>query len=91
MSIILYTNRGGSSMYAQIVSMELKTIAATEFTHTLENDVLPVLRKPNGFRDEITLFAPEPAKVTEISFWSKKENAEEYNRTTYPGVLRLDW
>lgn len=75
-------------MYARIVSIKLKNNAANEFTRTFENEVLPVLRKQNGFRDEVSLIAPERSEVTGISFWNKKENAEEYNRTTYPGVLK---
>jgi len=75
-------------MFARIVSMKLKNNAATKFTQTFETDVIPVLRKQNGFRDEISLLAPERSEVTGISFWNKRENAEEYNRTTYPGVLK---
>jgi hypothetical protein len=42
----------------------------------------------NGFRDETSLLAPERSEVTAISFWDKRENAEEYNRTAYPGVVK---
>ena len=75
-------------MYARIVSMKLKKDAQTEFTKTFENDVLPKLRKQNGFRDEISLLASERSEVTGISFWNEKENAEEYNRLMYPEVLK---
>jgi hypothetical protein len=75
-------------MYARIVNFKLKTNATAEFTRTLESDVLPVLRKQDGFRDEISLIAPERLEATGISFWNKKENAEEYNRAAYPGVLK---
>ena len=75
-------------MYARIVSMKLKKDAQTEFTKMFENDVIPMLRKQNGFRDEISLVAPERSEVTGISFWNKRENAEEYNRLTYPEVLK---
>ena len=73
-------------MYVRIVSMKLKQGAQDEFTRTFENEVLPRLRKQAGFRDEISLIAPERSEATGISFWSKKENAEEYDRTTYPEV-----
>ena len=46
-------------MYTRNVSMKLKVNSATEFTRTLENEVIPVLRKQKGFKDEITLVAPE--------------------------------
>ena len=44
-------------MFARFVRMKLKTSAA-EFSRTLENDVIPLLRKQKGFRDELTFVAP---------------------------------
>jgi hypothetical protein len=38
--------------------MHLKANTAGEFTQTLEKDVLPLLRKQNGFKDEISFVAP---------------------------------
>ena len=54
----------------------------------LENEVIPVLRKQKGFKDEITLVAPERNDALAISFWDKKENAEAYNREKYPEILK---
>ena len=75
-------------MYARIVNMKLKKDGQTEFTKMFENDVIPMLRKQNGFRDEISLVSPERNQVTGISFWNKKESADEYNRVTYPEILK---
>jgi hypothetical protein len=75
-------------MYARIVNMKLKTDAGSQFTRTFESDVIPVLRKQKGFRDEISLLASERSEVTGISFWNERENAEEYQRALYPGVLK---
>lgn len=75
-------------MYARNVTLHLKADKATEFTRTLENDVLPMLRKQNGFKDEITFLATEGNEAVAISLWDKKENAEAYSRDTYPAVLR---
>ncbi len=75
-------------MYARIVNMKLKANAGPQFTRTFEKEILPVLRKQKGFRDEISMLAPERSEVTGISFWNEKENAEEYQRATYPGVLK---
>jgi hypothetical protein len=41
-------------MFARKVSMHLKPNSVTEFTQTIEKDVLPLLRKQKGFQDEIT-------------------------------------
>ena len=75
-------------MYTRNVSMKLKANCAQEFTRTLENEVIPVLRKQKGFKDEITLIAPERNDALAISFWDRKEDAEAYNREKYPEVLR---
>ncbi len=75
-------------MFARVVTTKLKANAGAEFTKTLENEIIPLLRKQNGFRDEITLLAPERSEVIAISLWDKKENAEAYSRTTYPGILK---
>ena len=75
-------------MYTRNVSMKLKANSTQEFTRTLENEVIPVLRKQKGFKDEITLVAPERNDALAISFWDKKEDAEAYNREKYPEVLK---
>jgi len=74
-------------MFARNVTLQLKTNAAPEFTRKLETDVLPVLRKQNGFKDEITFVAANGTEALAISLWEKKENAEAYDRDTYPAVL----
>ena len=75
-------------MYTRNVSMKLKANSAQEFTRTLENEVIPVLRKQKGFKDEITLVAPERNDAVAISFWDRKEDAEAYNREKYPDILK---
>src|SRR5512140_943918 len=75
-------------MYTRNVSMKMKTNSAKEFTQTLENEVIPMLRKQKGFKDEITLVAPERNEIVAISFWDKKEDAEAYNREKYPEILK---
>ena len=74
-------------MYARNVSMHLKANTAGEFTRTLENDVLPLLRKQNGFHDEISFVAPDRSQAVAISLWDRKEDAESYSRNIYPQVL----
>ena len=75
-------------MYARNVSMNLKPNTAREFTQTFEKDILPILRKQNGFKDEITFVGTEGKDVVAISLWDRKENAEQYSRDTYPQVLK---
>jgi hypothetical protein len=75
-------------MYTRNVSMKLKTNSVQEFTRTLENEIIPVLRKQKGFKDEITFVAQERNEAVAISFWDKKEDAESYNREKYPEILK---
>ena len=41
-------------MFARNVSIHLKSNMLSDYTRTFEKDVLPLLRKQNGFKDEIT-------------------------------------
>jgi hypothetical protein len=75
-------------MYARNVSLHLKANTAREFTQTLEKDVLPLLRKQTGFKDEISFVAPDRAEAVAISLWDRKESAETYSRDIYPQVLK---
>lgn len=75
-------------MYARNVSMHLKPNAADEFTRTLEMDIVPLLRKQNGFADELTFIDSNGTEVVAISLWDNKENADAYDRDGYPEVLR---
>ncbi len=75
-------------MYARIVAMNLKSNNVSEFTQTFEKDILPLLRKQNGFQDEITFLSPNGKDVLAISLWDRKESAETYSRDTYPQVLK---
>ena len=75
-------------MYARNVSMHLKGNNPGEFTQTFEKDILPLLRKQNGFKDEITFVGPDSKDALAISLWDRKESAEAYSRETYPQVLK---
>ena len=75
-------------MYTRNVSIKLKVNSAPEFTRTLEQEILPLLRKQKGFQDEISFIAPERNEAIAISFWDMKDNAEAYSRETYPAVLK---
>jgi hypothetical protein len=60
----------------------------SDYTRTFEKDVLPLLRKQRGFKDEITLAGPGGVDVTAISMWENKNDADTYNTNTYPQVLK---
>ncbi len=75
-------------MFARTVRMHLKPNSVAQFTETMERDVIPLLRKQQGFRDEITLLpADGSGDAVAISFWEKRENADAYQRDAYLDVL----
>lgn len=76
-------------MFARRVYMHLKPNSVAEFTQRLEKDVLPLLRKQKGFQDEITFVGQGGREAFAISLWDKAENAETYNRGTYPEVTKI--
>ena len=76
-------------MFIRNVTMKLKTNSPAEFKNLIDNEVLPLLRKQPGFRDEVTFIAPERSEAVAISFWETKENLETYTRTGYPELLKL--
>jgi hypothetical protein len=69
------------------VSIHLKSNMLSDYTRTFENNILPLLRKQKGFKDEITLSNLGSLGVVAISLWESKTNAEAYNTNTYPEVL----
>ena len=75
-------------MFARNVSIHLKSNMLSDYTRTFEKEVLPLLRKQNGFKDEITFSSLDGTEVTAISLWDNKANAEAYNTKTYPEVLK---
>jgi hypothetical protein len=75
-------------MYALNVSIHLKSNMLSEYTRAFEKDVLPLLRKQNGFKDEITFAGQGGIDVTAISLWENKADAETYNTKAYPDVLK---
>jgi hypothetical protein len=75
-------------MFARNVSIHLKSNMLSDYTRTFEKDVLPLLRRQHGFKDEITFAIPGGADVTAISLWENKTDAEAYNASTYPQVLK---
>ena len=76
-------------MFARSVTIRLKSNSVGEFNRTLEKEVLPLLQKQRGFQDELSLVSSNGTEVIAISLWDNKEDADNYNRTTYPEVQKL--
>lgn len=74
-------------MFVRKVTVLLKPNSISKFSRLMEQEVIPMLRKQDGFQDELTFFAPSEDAVTSISLWDKASNAEIYSHEMYPAVL----
>lgn len=76
-------------MFARKLSIHLKPNTLAEFTKTFEQEILPLLRKQKGFKDEITFAAPGTSEVLAISLWDSKQNADTYDSGAYKNILKM--
>ena len=76
-------------MFARSVTMRIKPNSVADLNKTVEKEILPLLQKQKGFRDELTLVASNGTEVMGISLWDQKQDAETYQGTTYPEVQKL--
>jgi hypothetical protein len=76
-------------MFARTVTVRLKANMKADFQKTLENEIVPVLRKRQGFQDELTLISAEGDEAIGISLWDSKQNAESYQREAYAEVQKI--
>jgi hypothetical protein len=75
-------------MFARNVSFHLKSNMLADYTRAFDKDILPLLRKQNGFKDEITFSGPGGVDVNAISLWDNKASADTYHTNSYPEVLK---
>jgi hypothetical protein len=71
--------------FARNVRFQLKNGKEQEFNTLFEKDVLPILRKQNGFHQQVTLVNPTGA--VGISLWEDRKSAETYQTETDASVL----
>lgn len=57
-----------------------------EFNRLMSADVLPLMNKEKGFRQDLTLLGGNNGMS--ISVWDDRACAETYNTKTYPEVLK---
>ncbi len=78
-------------MFTRTVEVTTKPGKAKELSNTINDKVLPILKKQTGFVDETVLASDaDPDRVLAISFWNTKEDAERYHREQYPAIQRDD-
>jgi hypothetical protein len=80
---------GGLEMFVRKVAVRLRANSLKEFTSLMECEILPWLRKQEGFLDLITLAAPDGSEVATLSFWGHQRDAQVYNSIGYPQALKI--
>jgi heme-degrading monooxygenase HmoA len=77
-------------MYTRVVELTSKSGKARELANTINEKVLPILKKQAGFVDEAVLASDtEATRVLALSFWNSKEDAERYHREQYPKISEM--
>ena len=76
-------------MYARQVSIELNPNSRSEFIQKLDSEILPILRKQKGFKDEITFVSPDHKVAFAVSLWDSKESAEAYDKASFADVTKI--
>jgi heme-degrading monooxygenase HmoA len=75
-------------MFARNVTFKVKPDMDREIAIKFEKEVLPILRKANGFKDQITL-SRDKNEIVSISLWDKKEQLDAYVKDTDAQVVKI--
>ena len=77
-------------MFTRIVELTTKPGKNKQLSDTINDKVLPILKKQKGFVDETVLVSDkEDNRVLSLSFWNTREDAEEYHRAQYEKVHEM--
>src|ERR1700694_2840868 len=70
------------SQIARSVRFDIAADKNEEFHTLFRNEVLPILKKQDGFKDELLLVQDQ--HVLAISVWNDMDSARKYESATYP-------
>ena len=75
-------------MFIREVKAHFKPEKFDLFNERLDKEVIPMLKKQKGFRDELSFVDKDKNEAIAMSFWDTKEQAEKYARELYPTVQK---
>lgn len=75
-------------MFARNVTFSVKPNMDREIAIKFEKEVLPILRKVNGFKDQLTL-SRDKNEIVSISLWDKREQLDAYAKDTDAQVVKI--
>jgi len=74
-------------MFARVVECQSKAGRSEQIGNKLKDDVLPLLEGQPGFVDFLILSdKTNPERLMCISFWTSRQDAEEYHRQHYDTI-----
>ena len=73
-------------MYARFVKGRLRPDQFKRARETMNKEVIPILKKQPGFKDEIAFYDDETKEAFAISFWENRNDLELYEKDVYPKV-----
>jgi Antibiotic biosynthesis monooxygenase. len=77
-------------MFTRLVEIQTKSGKARELTATVNEKVLPILKRQTGFVDEITLVSSNnPDRILALSFWQSEGDAERYSQEQFSTVTQI--
>ncbi|HEX5043689.1 MAG TPA: hypothetical protein VFV75_12335 [Candidatus Polarisedimenticolaceae bacterium] len=72
--------------FARNVHFTVKNGKVDEFQRLMNVEILPLVKKEKGFRQDLTLLGGNTGMS--VSLWDDRACAETYNAKTYPEVLK---
>ena len=72
--------------FARNVHFTVRNGKVDEFNRLLHTEILPMLKKEKGFRQDLTVLSSNAG--VSMSVWDDRACAETYNTKTYPEVLK---
>ena len=77
-------------MFARVVECQSKVGRSEQMGNKLMLHVLPILQEQPGFVDFLTLSdKTNPERLMCISFWTSRQDAEEYHRQHYDTITDM--
>jgi heme-degrading monooxygenase HmoA len=76
-------------MFTRVVELTSKSGKARDLCNTIDDKVLPILKRQTGFVDEIVIVSDaEPDHILALSFWNTREDAQRYEREQFETVQK---
>jgi heme-degrading monooxygenase HmoA len=82
LEILQMIKNNSNGQIARSVRFDIATDKNEQFHTLFRNEILPTLKKQDGFKDEMLLVKDQ--HVLAISVWNNADSARKYETSTYP-------